>query len=64
VCRPVRARGSPGGVEKGVELIENDGDSEAIDAAYEAKYGRRYPTIVPSIVAPHARTATLELVPC
>jgi len=27
------------------------------------KYGRRYPTIVPSIVAPDARAATLQLVP-
>jgi hypothetical protein len=27
------------------------------------KYGRRYPGIVPSIVAPDARAATLELVP-
>ncbi len=32
-------------------------------SAYEAKYRRRYPTIVPSIVAPGARAATLKLVP-
>jgi hypothetical protein len=34
-----------------------------IDAAYHAKYGRRYPGIVPAIVAPDARAATLKLVP-
>jgi len=45
-----------------VELVETDGDREPIDAAYAAKYGRRYPTIVPSIVTPKARAATLELV--
>ena len=52
-----------GGVDKDVELVETDGDAQAIDAAYDAKYGRRYPTIVPSIVAPQARAATLKLVP-
>ncbi|HXZ56809.1 MAG TPA: DUF2255 family protein [Gaiellaceae bacterium] len=57
-----RARISAGGVEKDVELVETDGDREPIDAAYAAKYGRRYPTIVPSIVTPKARAATLELV--
>lgn len=57
------ARIRAGGVEKDVELVETDGYGEAIDAAYEAKYGRRYPTIVPSIVTPQARAATLKLVP-
>jgi hypothetical protein len=52
-----------GGVEKDVDLVETDGDGDAIDAAYEAKYGRRYPTIVPSITSPEARAATLRLVP-
>jgi hypothetical protein len=51
-----------GGVEKDVELIETEA-SDAVDAAYQQKYGRRYPTIVPSIVAPEARAATLQLVP-
>jgi hypothetical protein len=51
------------GAAEELELVETDGDGEAIDAAYEAKYGRRYPTIVPSIVAPQARAATLKLVP-
>lgn len=52
-----------GGVEKDVELVETDEHGEAVDAAYEAKYGRRYATIVPSIVAARARAATLKLVP-
>lgn len=52
-----------GGVEKDVELVETDERTEAVDAAYREKYGRRYPTIVPSIVASQARAATLRLVP-
>lgn len=52
-----------GGVEKAVELVETDEDSGSVDAAYEAKYSRRYPTIVPSILATQARAATLRLVP-
>src|SRR4051812_7874720 len=52
-----------GGVEKDVELIETEDANDIVDAAYDAKYGRRYPTIVPSIVAPDARAATLKLVP-
>jgi hypothetical protein len=52
-----------GGVEADVSLVETDDAGDRIDAAYEAKYGRRYPTIVPSILAPQARVATLKLVP-
>ena len=52
-----------GGVEKDVELIETEEASDAVDAAYQQKYGRRYPTIAPSIVTPDARAATLQLVP-
>ena len=52
-----------GGVEKEVSLVETDDIEHVVDAAYHAKYGRRYPTIVPSIVAPDARAATLKLVP-
>jgi len=58
-----QARISAGGVEKDVDLVETDADRDAIDAAFATKYGRRYPTIAPSIVAPQARAATLELVP-
>ena len=51
------------GVEKDVELVETDERPDAVDDAYREKYGRRYPTIVPSIVTPEARAATLRLVP-
>ena len=57
------ARIRTGGVEKDVHLVETDDMNDAIDAAYRAKYGRRYPTIVPSIVSAQARAATLRLVP-
>jgi hypothetical protein len=60
-CHEARIRA--GRVEKDVELVEPDNEGDAVDAAYEAKYGRRYPTIVPSIVAPQARAATFKLVP-
>ena len=52
-----------GGVEANVSLVETDDAGDRIDAAYETKYGSRYPTIVPSILAPQARAATLKLVP-
>ena len=52
-----------GGVEKDVDLVETDDVNEELDTAYRAKYGRRYAGIVPSIVAPEARAATLKLVP-
>ena len=52
-----------GGVESDVLLVETDDVNDEVDAAYRAKYGPRYPTIVPSIVAPEARAATLRLVP-
>ncbi len=56
------ARVAAGGVEQDVTLVEVAAD-DTVDAAYEAKYGRRYATIVPSIVSPEARAATLRLVP-
>src|SRR5438445_13643089 len=52
-----------GGVEKDVDLVEIDDVNDEVDTAYQAKYGRRYPSIVPSIVTPEARAATLKLVP-
>jgi hypothetical protein len=52
-----------GGVEKDVGLVETDEAGDLIDAAYQTKYGTRYPTIVPSIVTPQARAATLKLTP-
>jgi len=52
-----------GGVERDVDLVETDDANDVLDTAYRAKYGRRYPGVVPSIVAPEARAATLKLTP-
>ena len=52
-----------GGVTRDLSLLETDDVKDDIDAAYRTKYGRRYASIVPSIVAPEARAATLKLVP-
>jgi len=52
-----------GGFGRDVTLFETDELLDEIDDAYRAKYGSRYPTIVPSIVAPQARAATLKLIP-
>ena len=52
-----------GGVTRDVSLLETDDVKDDIDAAYQTKYGRRYASILPSIVAPDARAATLKLVP-
>jgi len=57
------ARIEAGGVTKDVSLVETDELLDEVDAAYEAKYGRRYPSIVPTIVGPEARAAQLKLVP-
>jgi hypothetical protein len=53
-----------GGVEKDVTFVKetDPGINDEIDAAYRTKY-RRYPSIVPHIVTPEARSATLKLVP-
>jgi hypothetical protein len=40
----------------------SDDGIELIDTAYHTKYGRRYPTTVPSILAPRG-AATLRLTP-
>ena len=58
------ARIRAGGVEKDVEPDRDRRRATTLSMPpTEAKYGRRYPTIVPSIVAPEARAATLKLVP-
>jgi hypothetical protein len=58
--RTIRARiRAGGGVEKEVGLVETAEASDAVDAAYHAKYGPCYTTIV----SPEARAATLKLVP-
>jgi len=54
---------SAGGVEKDVGLVETDEVGDEVDAAYQEKYGRRYPRIVDSVLTPEARAATLKLVP-
>jgi hypothetical protein len=56
-------RVAPCSVEQDVSLVETDDANDSLDAAYQSKYGNRYPTIVPSIAAPGARPPTLELVP-
>lgn len=57
------ARIRAGGVDKDVSLVESDNVNDEVDAAYRTKYGRRCPSIVPSIVAPETRAATLKLIP-
>jgi hypothetical protein len=57
------ARISAGGVDRDVDLVETDDAGDDIDTAYRTKYSGRYASIVPSIVAPEARAATLRLVP-
>jgi hypothetical protein len=53
-----------GSVGTDITFVEetDPGINDEIDAAYWNKY-RRYPGIVPSIVSPEARAATLKLVP-
>lgn len=54
-----------GGVEKDVTLVDETDSAlnDKIDAAYTAKYGKRYPASVASINTPLARTATIKLLP-
>jgi hypothetical protein len=52
-----------GGVDKDVLLVETDDLTDQIDAAYRTKYRRYAANIVDSILTPHARAATLKLVP-
>ena len=52
-----------GGVDKDVTFVDVDGDvNDEIDAAYRTKY-RSYAGVVPHIVSPQARAATLKLLP-
>ena len=57
------ARASAGGVDKDVQLIETDEMADEIDAAYRTKYNRYAANIVATVLTPHARAATLKLVP-
>ena len=54
-----------GGVEKDVTFVDDDDPevNKQLDAAYHAKYHRRYPSSVDDINSPLARTATIKLVP-
>lgn len=54
-----------GGVEKDVTFVDelNPALNDQLDAAYSAKYGKRYPASVASINTPLARTATIKLIP-
>jgi hypothetical protein len=52
-----------GGVEKDVEFVDaEESVNDAIDAAYEEKYGR-YPSYVKPMVSSDARATSLKLVP-
>jgi hypothetical protein len=50
------------GLEKDVSFVETNELNDEIDAEYRSKYGR-YPSIVPHIMTPDARAATIKLVP-
>jgi hypothetical protein len=54
---------SAGGVERDVACLPADDEvNDAVDAAYQQKYGR-YTGYVEPMVAPQARATTLRLVP-
>jgi hypothetical protein len=53
-----------GGIEKDVRFVEADDDvNDEIDAAYRTKYDRYDARYVDPVVEPHARAATIRLVP-
>ena len=56
---------SAGGVDKDVRFVDaGDAVNNAVDDAYRAKYGGRYPaSYVDPMVAPAAQVATLQLEP-
>jgi hypothetical protein len=55
---------STGGVDKDVLFIEADDDvNDEIDAAYHTKYHGYAASLVPPMVNPEARAATIKLVP-
>jgi hypothetical protein len=62
--RSGQARISAGGVEKDVTVDDADAAVlDEVDAAYLAKYGRRYASIVDSITDAVHRSTTLRLMP-
>jgi hypothetical protein len=57
-------RVSAGGLDRDVAFVETDEAADAVDAAYRAKYGGRYPAAyVEPTVGEDAHAATLKLVP-
>ena len=59
-----QGRVKAGGVRRDVTFVEpNDAPNDEIDRAYRAKYGRYAASIVNTVLTPHARAATLRLVP-
>jgi hypothetical protein len=53
-----------GGVAKDITFVDaDDGEGDALDAAYRTKYRRYAASIIGSIVSPQARAATIKLVP-
>jgi hypothetical protein len=58
------ARVRAGGVERDVTVEDAPADIyDTVDAAYRAKYGRRYASIVEGITNEQARSSTLRLRP-
>jgi len=59
-----RAHIRAGGVERDVAVEDVDQSLlDAVDAGYRAKYGRRYASIVESLLEPQHRVNTVRLVP-
>jgi hypothetical protein len=55
---------SAGGVTKDITFLDaHDELEERIDDAYRSKYRRYSPSIVGSVLTPHARSTTLKLTP-
>ena len=59
-----QGRITAGGVQQDATFVESDDEiSEAIDAAYRAKYRRYAGSVLNSVLTPEARAATIKLVP-
>jgi hypothetical protein len=52
-----------GGVARDVRFEEADGATDELDAAYRAKYGHYAASILNTVLTPHARAATVKIVP-
>ena len=58
-----RAHISAGGISRDVALVATDAANDAVDAAYQTKYGRYGGRYVDPMIASDARATTLKLVP-